>query len=102
MDLPQPLQDASMLVRDVSADHIVRTATADDKLDAVSSDREYNIRNSLKIPFSFTSKNVIDVLRRPKLALRCAARYVMTTGMPNYGNSMRSKSIARKSIVCSR
>ncbi|HJQ61799.1 MAG TPA: alpha-hydroxy acid oxidase [Burkholderiales bacterium] len=52
----------------------------------VSGNREYNLRNGFTIPFSFTRKNVTDVLMHPRWLLGVLARYVMTTGMPRYEN----------------
>ncbi len=53
---------------------------------AVSGNREYNLRNGFTIPFTFTRKNVTDVLMHPRWLLGVLARYVMTTGMPRYEN----------------
>lgn len=52
----------------------------------VSGNREYNLRNGFTIPFSFTRKNVTDVLLHPRWMLGTLARYVFTTGMPRYEN----------------
>ena len=52
----------------------------------VSGNREYNLRNGFTIPFSFTRKNVTDVLMHPRWLAGVLARYVMTTGMPRYEN----------------
>ncbi|MFN7088147.1 MAG: alpha-hydroxy acid oxidase, partial [Burkholderiales bacterium] len=52
----------------------------------VSGNREYNLRNGFTIPFSFTRKNVTDVLKHPRWLLNVLARYVFTTGMPRYEN----------------
>jgi (S)-mandelate dehydrogenase len=52
----------------------------------VSGNREYNLRNGFTIPFSFTRKNVTDVLMHPRWMLGTLARYVFTTGMPRYEN----------------
>ena len=53
---------------------------------AVSGNREYNLRNGFTIPFSFTRKNITDVLVHPRWLLGVLARYVLTTGMPRYEN----------------
>jgi isopentenyl diphosphate isomerase/L-lactate dehydrogenase-like FMN-dependent dehydrogenase len=53
---------------------------------AVSGNREYNLRNGFTIPFTFTRKNVTDVLMHPRWLFGVLARYVMTTGMPRYEN----------------
>ena len=52
----------------------------------VSGNREYNLRNGFTIPFTFTRKNVTDVLMHPRWLLDVLARYVFTTGMPRYEN----------------
>lgn len=52
----------------------------------VAGNREYNLRNGFTIPFSFTRKNVTDVLMHPRWLAGVLARYVMTTGMPRYEN----------------
>ena len=51
-----------------------------------SGNREYNLRNGFTIPFSFTRKNVTDVLMHPGWLINVLARYVFTTGMPRYEN----------------
>jgi isopentenyl diphosphate isomerase/L-lactate dehydrogenase-like FMN-dependent dehydrogenase len=53
---------------------------------AASANREYNLRNGFTIPFSFTRRNVIDVLTHPGWLVNVLARYMMTTGMPRYEN----------------
>ncbi len=53
---------------------------------AVSGNREYNLRNGFTIPFSFTRRNVTDVLMHPGWLLGVLARYLLTTGMPRYEN----------------
>lgn len=52
----------------------------------VAGNREYNLRNGFTIPFSFTRRNVTDVLMHPRWLTGVLARYVMTTGMPRYEN----------------
>ena len=52
----------------------------------VSPNREYNLKNGFTIPFSFTRKNVIDVLSHPQWLLGVLAKYMTTTGMPRYEN----------------
>lgn len=52
----------------------------------VSGNREYNLRNGFTIPFTFTRKNVTDVLMHPRWLLNVLAKYVFTTGMPRYEN----------------
>src|SRR5829696_2628390 len=53
---------------------------------AVSGNREYNLRNGFTIPFTFSRRNVTDVLMHPRWLLGVLARYVMSTGMPRYEN----------------
>ncbi|MET0681413.1 MAG: alpha-hydroxy acid oxidase [Burkholderiales bacterium] len=53
---------------------------------AVSGNREYNLRNGFTIPFSFTRRNVTDVLMHPRWLATVLARYMLTTGMPRYEN----------------
>src|SRR5688572_8451736 len=53
---------------------------------AVSANREYNLRNGFTIPFTFTRKNVTDVLMHPRWLFGVLGRYLMTTGMPRYEN----------------
>ena len=53
---------------------------------AVSGNREYNLRNGFTVPFSFTPRNVSDVLMHPDWLLGVLARYMLTTGMPRYEN----------------
>ncbi|HXV09850.1 MAG TPA: alpha-hydroxy acid oxidase [Burkholderiales bacterium] len=48
--------------------------------------REYNLRNGFTIPFSFTRRNITDVLMHPRWLAGVLARYVLTTGMPRYEN----------------
>jgi isopentenyl diphosphate isomerase/L-lactate dehydrogenase-like FMN-dependent dehydrogenase len=52
----------------------------------VSGNREYNLRNGFTIPFSFTRKNITDVLMHPRWLFGVLARYMVTTGMPRYEN----------------
>jgi isopentenyl diphosphate isomerase/L-lactate dehydrogenase-like FMN-dependent dehydrogenase len=52
----------------------------------VAGNREYNLRNGFTVPFTFTRRNVTDVLMHPRWFLGVLARYVLTTGMPRYEN----------------
>jgi L-lactate dehydrogenase (cytochrome)/(S)-mandelate dehydrogenase len=52
----------------------------------VSGNREYNARNGYTTPFSFTRRNVTDVLAHPAWLFGVLARYIFTTGMPGYEN----------------
>ena len=65
---------------------------------AVSGNREYNLRNGFTIPFSFTPRNVSDVLAHPRWLLGVLSRYLVTTGMPryeNYPSELRARITAR-------
>jgi isopentenyl diphosphate isomerase/L-lactate dehydrogenase-like FMN-dependent dehydrogenase len=53
---------------------------------ATSPNREYNLRNGFTIPFTFTRKNITDVLLHPRWMVGVLARYIVTTGMPRYQN----------------
>ncbi|MDP2707327.1 MAG: alpha-hydroxy acid oxidase, partial [Burkholderiales bacterium] len=53
---------------------------------AVPGNREYNLGNGFTVPFTFTRRNVTDVLMHPEWLLGVLARYVFTTGMPRYEN----------------
>ena len=48
--------------------------------------REYNLRNGMTVPFSFTRRNVTDVLLHPRWLTGVLMRYLLTTGMPRYEN----------------
>jgi len=52
----------------------------------VAGNREYNLRNGFTIPFTFTRKNITDVLLHPRWMTGVLARYLVTTGMPRYQN----------------
>ncbi|HTE15880.1 MAG TPA: alpha-hydroxy acid oxidase, partial [Burkholderiales bacterium] len=53
---------------------------------AAPGNREFNLRNGFTIPFTFTRKNVTDVLMHPRWLVSVLARYMLTTGMPKYEN----------------
>jgi (S)-mandelate dehydrogenase len=52
----------------------------------VSGNREYNLRNGFTIPFTYSRRNVADVLRHPRWMLGVLGRYVANGGMPRYEN----------------
>jgi L-lactate dehydrogenase (cytochrome)/(S)-mandelate dehydrogenase len=52
----------------------------------VAANREYNLRNGYTIPFSFTRRNVGDVLAHTGWLTGVLARYMMNGGMPRYVN----------------
>ena len=65
---------------------------------AVSGNREYNLRNGFTIPFTFTPRNVTDVLMHPRWMFGVLGRYLLTTGMPryeNYPSELRNRITAR-------
>lgn len=65
---------------------------------AVSGNREYNLRNGFTIPFSFSRRNVTDVLTHPRWLLGVLTHYLLTTGMPryeNYPSEMRNRITAQ-------
>ena len=56
-------------------------------VDGVSSgNREYNIRNGFTIPFTFSTRNMVDMMRHPRWLFGTMARYLATSGMPTYAN----------------
>ena len=56
-------------------------------VDGVSSgNREYNIRNGFTIPFTFSTRNVYDMVTHPRWLIGTMLRYLATTGMPMYAN----------------
>jgi L-lactate dehydrogenase (cytochrome)/(S)-mandelate dehydrogenase len=64
----------------------------------VPGNREYNLRNGFTIPFTFTRRNVTDVLLHPRWLFGVLARYLVTSGMPRYQNyptELRQKITAR-------
>jgi L-lactate dehydrogenase (cytochrome)/(S)-mandelate dehydrogenase len=74
---------------------------------AVSGNREYNLRNGFTIPFSYSRKNITDVLLHPRWMLGVLARYVLTTGMPMYANypdelksSITARPMGRSMLKC--
>ena len=65
---------------------------------AVSGNREYNLRNGFTVPFSFTRRNITDVLMHPRWLAGVLTKYVVTTGMPryeNYPSELKSRVTAR-------
>jgi len=56
-------------------------------VDGVSAgNREYNIRNGFTIPFTFSTRNVVDMVTHPRWLFGVMLRYLATTGMPMYMN----------------
>lgn len=60
----------------------------------VPGNREYNMRNGFTMPFSYSRRNVVDVLRHPGWMINVLGRYMVNGGMPRYENypaELRSK-----------
>ena len=56
-------------------------------VDGVSAgNREYNIRNGFTIPFSYSLRNLTDMITHPRWLFGTMMRYLLTTGMPMYAN----------------
>ena len=78
--------------RNLSHELVLRAKSAGFKalvvtVDGVSSgNREYNIRNGFTIPFTFSARNVWDMVTHPRWLFGTMFRYFMTTGMPSYAN----------------
>ena len=53
---------------------------------AVNSNREYNKRNGFEVPIHFNSRNVMDVLSRPRWFAEVFLRQLLTKGMPRFEN----------------
>lgn len=80
---PDKSMSHSLVERAKAAGYETLVVTVDG---AVSGNREYNLRSGFTIPFTFTRKNITDVLMHPRWLFGVLARYVMTTGMPRYEN----------------
>jgi (S)-mandelate dehydrogenase len=52
----------------------------------VAGNREYNLRNGFTIPFTYSPRNVIDVMRHPRWMFGVLGRYMANGGMPRYEN----------------
>jgi (S)-mandelate dehydrogenase len=52
----------------------------------VAGNREYNLRNGFTIPFTYSRRNVMDVMRHPRWMLGVLGRYMVNGGMPRYEN----------------
>jgi isopentenyl diphosphate isomerase/L-lactate dehydrogenase-like FMN-dependent dehydrogenase len=52
----------------------------------VPGNREYNLRNGFTVPFSYSRRNIIDVLRHPRWMVGVLGRYLANNGMPRYEN----------------
>ncbi len=61
---------------------------------AVAGNREYNRRNGFSVPFSYNSKNTVDVISHPRWMLGVLARYIANGGMPervNFPDELKGK-----------
>ncbi|MDR8761964.1 alpha-hydroxy acid oxidase [Burkholderia multivorans] len=52
----------------------------------VSGNREYNLRNGFTVPFSYSRRNLADVMRHPRWLAGVLGRYLLNGGMPRYAN----------------
>jgi isopentenyl diphosphate isomerase/L-lactate dehydrogenase-like FMN-dependent dehydrogenase len=52
----------------------------------MAGNREYNLRNGFTIPFTYTRRNVVDVMTHPRWMFGVLARYMLASGMPRYEN----------------
>jgi isopentenyl diphosphate isomerase/L-lactate dehydrogenase-like FMN-dependent dehydrogenase len=48
--------------------------------------REYNLRNGFTIPFTFSTRNIWDMVAHPRWLVNVIFRYLATSGMPTYAN----------------
>ena len=56
-------------------------------VDGVSAgNREYNIRNGFTIPFTYSTRAMLDMATHPRWLFGTMLRYLATTGMPMYAN----------------
>jgi len=53
---------------------------------ASSGNREYNLRNGFTVPFTLSSRSLVDIARHPRWLFGVMMRYLLTTGMPVYAN----------------
>ena len=53
---------------------------------ASAGNREYNLRNGFTIPFSYSPRAVVDILKHPRWLIGVMMRYLLTSGMPLYEN----------------
>jgi L-lactate dehydrogenase (cytochrome)/(S)-mandelate dehydrogenase len=80
---PQRSQSHAVIARAREAGFEALVFTVDTP---VAPGREYNLRNGMTIPFRFTAKNTLDVLRHPRWLAGVWLRYALTTGTPRYQN----------------
>lgn len=92
---PQHEQSLELVARAQACGYEALVITVDT---AVPSNREYNLRNGFSIPFRFSRRNVLDVVRHPGWLRTVLLRYLLSTGMPQYENypaAMRSSITAK-------
>jgi isopentenyl diphosphate isomerase/L-lactate dehydrogenase-like FMN-dependent dehydrogenase len=53
---------------------------------ASSGNREYNLRNGFTVPFTFSSRAIVDIARHPRWLIGVMLRYLLANGMPTYEN----------------
>jgi isopentenyl diphosphate isomerase/L-lactate dehydrogenase-like FMN-dependent dehydrogenase len=80
---PDKAMSHGLVARALAAGYQALVVTVDT---AVPSNREYNFRNGFTIPFKFSRRNIVDVLRHPGWLINVLGRYMRTTGMPRYEN----------------
>jgi L-lactate dehydrogenase (cytochrome)/(S)-mandelate dehydrogenase len=80
---PDRSQSYQMIERAQAAGYQALVVTVDTR---VSPNREYNLRNQFRMPFTYTRKNVTDALLHPRWTCGVLGRYVFTTGMPRFEN----------------
>lgn len=52
----------------------------------VSGNREYNLRNGFTVPFTYSRRNIVDVMRHPRWMVGVLGRYTLGGGLPRYEN----------------
>lgn len=52
----------------------------------VSGNREYNLRNGFTVPFTYSRRNIVDVMRHPRWMVGVLGRYMLNSGLPRYEN----------------
>lgn len=53
----------------------------------VSGNREYNLRNGFTVPFSYSRRNLADLMGHPRWLAGVLGRYLLNGGMPRYANT---------------
>lgn len=52
----------------------------------VPGNREYNLRNGFTVPFTYSRRNIVDVVRHPRWMVGVLGRYALGGGLPRYEN----------------